>query len=1002
MKRWCALLFLLTGSMMAQTSAVTATITDPDGQTWNNGTYTITLIPAPNSPGPPTWTGGTLTRQFTGTMSGSGVLTQSVADTSTISAPGALWQFTLCPNSTAPCQNVRTAVTGGSPNLSTTLSNGLIAPRFNAGQFAYGYLDVEVNTPVTTGSVYYNVTNSVQRIWTGSAWVNGSGTGAGTVAGVGITTGVKGQGVVANGTANTLAPTSAAIDITPFLPAAPSAGTDLCPYIFSATTLNPFAVIDLRGLPVRTYCNFPMVNPANGQTSTITSVATSSGGSAVYTGTFPFGANNFYANPGCSIAAVSAQTAAFCKVVITAFVGGNNNGTFTISASTTTTITVNNPSATTESAAATGVIGGGGNFSGKVLAGFTAFFVNSYAGYQSFGSGNNLEGEGRVNSAGGIPYVPGTGTDFELCNSVSTEMAASDFTNVCGSVAMQTAIVSTDTNNYPAIISMNSYPATSGAVGVSGTTALAARISGISVGCGMLANTTAFGNYNAQEGSKFDNNYVHDCSSTADIGFDLGGGTGGAQNFWLTDFQVNTLSGKTNVASAVGIRVWTATGNGVPSIIEKGSVVNNSAVGTSPNYDFEYVGGTTGIGSLVMLGNHWESAGVAGLAIGVATVKGVDQGGAVNGLIAIGQTCGPGFGSGAGSGCFVIFNGTIGTGTAAATNISILSSLATGAGGAPLNLITDQNNTSIAVATKFISRYETDGSKAVIADTSKTNASQLFTSAHNISTPLICAPSGGSGTAYTCTTSPSFTPVDGDIVLMQPDVASGIAATLSVNGAAAAPIKTVGNIATVANTLVVGGDCLMQFDAVNWQMQCEQGSPLTVAFGGTGLNSCTTNGLVFGNATNPLTCSSTITSTGGVFVKYNNVTTVGTGVPAIYGVDNVTGSSATRTTQNILASTPAAGEYIVNWYIDQNAPCTTVPGSVTIAINWTDATAARASGTIGTLTFTTSGASTTAFAQGTFTLWAATATAITDTDTYVACGTGTSTYDFHADAKRVQ
>lgn len=177
---------LTAGSALSQTSAVTATITDPDSQTWNNGTYTINFIPAPNSPGPSTWTGGALTTQFTGSLNSSGVLSVSVADNTTVSPPGSLWQFTLCPNSSAPCQNVRTQVTGASPNLSTTLSNGLIAPRFGPGPFAYGYQDVEVVTPLLPGVTYWDVSTTLQRIWNGSAWVNNTSSGGtGTVSSCG-------------------------------------------------------------------------------------------------------------------------------------------------------------------------------------------------------------------------------------------------------------------------------------------------------------------------------------------------------------------------------------------------------------------------------------------------------------------------------------------------------------------------------------------------------------------------------------------------------------------------------------------------------------------------------------------------------------------------------------------------------------------------------------------------------------------------------------------------
>jgi hypothetical protein len=181
------------GNLWAQTSAITATITDPDGQTWNNGTYTLTLIPAYSSITPPplpVWQGTTsFTKVYTGSLSASGVLTVSVADNSYITAAGSKWKFTLCSNTSAPCQNVTGSVNGASPNLSSQLSAALTAPRFAAQAYNYttgtppfGYLDVEVITPLSPGDTYQNVTTGYLRTWNGTAWSNvaNSGTITGT------------------------------------------------------------------------------------------------------------------------------------------------------------------------------------------------------------------------------------------------------------------------------------------------------------------------------------------------------------------------------------------------------------------------------------------------------------------------------------------------------------------------------------------------------------------------------------------------------------------------------------------------------------------------------------------------------------------------------------------------------------------------------------------------------------------------------------------------------
>jgi hypothetical protein len=158
------------GVCYGQTSNITATITDPDAQTWNNGNVQILFIPTPGVPGPFTWTGGPLPTKYTATMNAGGTFTIGIPDNNFIKPAGSMWQFTLCSNTSAPCQNVVTTVTGGAPNLSSVLSAGITAPRFNAGQFSYGYLDVEVQGQHLPGDMYYNVTSLASRQWNGSAW----------------------------------------------------------------------------------------------------------------------------------------------------------------------------------------------------------------------------------------------------------------------------------------------------------------------------------------------------------------------------------------------------------------------------------------------------------------------------------------------------------------------------------------------------------------------------------------------------------------------------------------------------------------------------------------------------------------------------------------------------------------------------------------------------------------------------------------------------------------
>lgn len=162
---------------LAQTSNVTATITDTDGQVWNNGTYIINFVPTPGNPGPYTQNGIPFNQgPFTGVLSNSGVLTITLPDNSTIQPSGSQWQFVICPNATSPCGNKNVAVIGANPNISTTLSAYVPVVRFPAINQAYGYVDSEVTPTPNPGGSYWNVTTGCLRLWSGTIWACSTGT----------------------------------------------------------------------------------------------------------------------------------------------------------------------------------------------------------------------------------------------------------------------------------------------------------------------------------------------------------------------------------------------------------------------------------------------------------------------------------------------------------------------------------------------------------------------------------------------------------------------------------------------------------------------------------------------------------------------------------------------------------------------------------------------------------------------------------------------------------
>jgi hypothetical protein len=163
----------------AQTSNVTATVTDSDGQTWNNGTYQITFVP-------PTGYNGTV---FTfngvawtptvhnGNLSGAGVLTVANLERNDYIFPAnSHWKFTLCPNASFRCSDSTLTINQASQDIGSQLT--LTAPRFPASNLqtgSYGYADVEVSPIPPIGLFYWNVTSNTSRWYSSVGWVNGGG-----------------------------------------------------------------------------------------------------------------------------------------------------------------------------------------------------------------------------------------------------------------------------------------------------------------------------------------------------------------------------------------------------------------------------------------------------------------------------------------------------------------------------------------------------------------------------------------------------------------------------------------------------------------------------------------------------------------------------------------------------------------------------------------------------------------------------------------------------------
>ena len=96
MKRALALasLILAAAPLVAQTTVVTGTLTDPNGTTWIEGTCTATWTGTGN---PSTTSGQSFSKTPVCTVNGSGVMSVTVTDVAFIQPPAASWQFCATP-----------------------------------------------------------------------------------------------------------------------------------------------------------------------------------------------------------------------------------------------------------------------------------------------------------------------------------------------------------------------------------------------------------------------------------------------------------------------------------------------------------------------------------------------------------------------------------------------------------------------------------------------------------------------------------------------------------------------------------------------------------------------------------------------------------------------------------------------------------------------------------------------------------------------------------------
>lgn len=163
-----ALLFLLGYSLsFGQTCnnhTLTATITDSDAQTWNNASFAVTIFNPSGGQRPVCrGTGIPITTSFSGSLSGAGVLSISLPDTSAVDPIGVQWVFTIQPLASVAPSLMNPVTLTANTDYSISFSSQVTVPRFTANPGSFGYNVTEANPhPCRPGNQWQNVsTNQV-------------------------------------------------------------------------------------------------------------------------------------------------------------------------------------------------------------------------------------------------------------------------------------------------------------------------------------------------------------------------------------------------------------------------------------------------------------------------------------------------------------------------------------------------------------------------------------------------------------------------------------------------------------------------------------------------------------------------------------------------------------------------------------------------------------------------------------------------------------------------
>jgi hypothetical protein len=160
-------------SLWAQTTSVSATITDAGGVLWKNGTWSLTFLPSPSNPTANYFQNGvpfSKNQIFSGNLDATASFTSAaVPDNLTIVPSGSNWTLQVCPLATATngCYNKNFTITGASLNLTALVTPPAVVVDFSSPPpgGASAYTDGET-FGARVGNFYFNLTDGTFHVCT--------------------------------------------------------------------------------------------------------------------------------------------------------------------------------------------------------------------------------------------------------------------------------------------------------------------------------------------------------------------------------------------------------------------------------------------------------------------------------------------------------------------------------------------------------------------------------------------------------------------------------------------------------------------------------------------------------------------------------------------------------------------------------------------------------------------------------------------------------------------